>query len=668
MLLVIPITVVFALSYSAYILLGLNTIESIFLSISAIIIAMLTLSLFAGLQISAYIVCAIIVIVLGIATFKSIKSKRLLKDIIAFINNPAFAAFVVAVGIYAYFIHDNHLYTWDDFSHWGLAVRALVAFDGIDITPGILEPQTIGMPMWNAFLVSLSGMSEGYMLIGMWMLYWACLLLPVSRVKWDRSATVIVYTILMYALLMFISHQPRPNLYCDAMLSVVSGSLIAYYYLNKEKSDNYFYVLILGCALLPHIKNATGVAFAALVVSFPALDMFSDKGNLSKPNKRRLIYTVAAATVSGAYVYALKKIMRTGEFRDGRMWCNPMADITKALLNPIGIALVILMTASVAIFAVLRVKKNGHTLKAAVAFCAISAGLILWTAYNLEGNTRLLITQFAKNLWRLDIYGLRANLILLTMAAGGVLIYYFGINDKSKKAFSRIGLVFTVQMIIYLISVMLSYSKFTYGEGIKSADLYRYLLSFLAYAAIGGVGIIICEQDIFKSKWIRLSALGLVSAIILIFAMPKPLTLYNYEKDLKYTSTYNYKAELLGRDISSALGTQARVYVVTQGDSGHLANLIRNFSLPVYTSRESYSLGPPKSDVDGWSVELTPAQLSEYIIDREYTHLFILEIDDYFIQEYGHMFDDPSNIYTWKLYKIVETGDGDVRFMLLSDT
>jgi hypothetical protein len=211
---------------------------------------------------------------------------------------------------------------------------------------------------------------------------------------------------------------------------------------------------------------------------------------------------------------------------------------------------------------------------------------------------------------------------------------------------------------------MFSYSKFTYGEGIKSADLYRYLLSFLTYIAIGGVGILICEEKMWKSKWTKAGILGIITAIIAIFIMPKPLTLYNYEKDMDYTITYNYKAEQYGKDISSALGMDDKVYVVTQGDSGHLANLLRNFSLPVFTSRENYSLGPPKSDIDGWSVELTASELSKYIIDRGYTYLFILEIDDYFISEYGDMFNDPLDIQARKLYKTIKTDDNSIQFML----
>jgi hypothetical protein len=642
MLLIIPIAVIFALSYAVFVLLRKNTLESVFISVSSIVIAMLALTPVAGLQLSAYIICGIIAAALSLAILTSVKNKRFFKDIIAFINNPALAAFVIAAGVYAYFIHDNHLYTWDDFSHWGLAVRALMVFDGIHITQGILEPQTIGMPMWNAFLISLSGMSDGYMLIGMWFVYWACLLLPVSNMKWDKVLMVIVYSILMYVLLMFASHQPRPNLYCDAMLSVISGSLISYYFINKNKSEKHFLIIILGCALLPHIKNATGMAFAALVLCFIAVDVHANRKTISKLNKRRLIYAVAAAAASGIYAYALKKIMRTGEFRDGQMWCNPMADIAKAVINPIGIAILILLAALGVLSAVLQAKKHKHTLKAIISFCAIFTGLILWTTLNLEGNTRLLITQFAKNLWRLDIYGLKANLILLTMVAAGVLLYYFGINKDSKNTYLRIGRLLIAEMLIYIMSIMFSYSKFTYGEGIKSADLYRYLLSFLTYIAIGGVGILICEEKMWKSKW----------------------TIYNYEKDMDYTITYNYKAEQYGKDISSALGMDDKVYVVTQGDSGHLANLLRNFSLPVFTSRENYSLGPPKSDIDGWSVELTASELSKYIIDRGYTYLFILEIDDYFISEYGDMFNDPLDIQARKLYKTIKTDDNSIQFML----
>lgn len=70
----------------------------------------------------------------------------------------------------------------------------------------------------------------------------------------------------MYSILILISHEVRPNLYNDAMLSAVAGSLVGYYYINKNKSNNYIYIILAGVLLLPHIKRVVGILFAVFVI------------------------------------------------------------------------------------------------------------------------------------------------------------------------------------------------------------------------------------------------------------------------------------------------------------------------------------------------------------------------------------------------------------------
>ncbi len=666
MLLIKPLIIIFILSYAIYILLELNPLESIFISASGIIITMLIIVSVFGLQMSSYMLAGISFVAFCIAIYKSIRQKNFFKGIIQYINNPAFIVFLLSVSVYIFLVHDNHLYTWDDFSHWGLAVRSLIAFDGIHIASGILQPQTLGMPIFNAFIISLSGMNEGYMLSGMWFVYWACLLLPASGLKWNRAYTVAIYYVVMYAILMFMSHQPRPNLYCDAMLPVISGSLVAYYYVNKDKTKNYFIIIILGCVLLPHIKNATGILFSMLVFFLILREVYVSGKLKQNDIKKQIIISALAILASSIYSYVLKMLTGTGKFNEGQTWCHPLGDLIPAVASPLSLIFLLLSIALGIAAILLKNKKRKRSLPLFVSLCMTSIGFAASVIFKLEGNTKLLVSQFGKNILKLNIYGINLNLMLVVIISFIVIIYSFGIKKCLKKEYVKIWLVFLIGITIYTISLMLSYCKFSYAEGIKSACLDRYLLSAIAYPVIGGIGILMNKEKIWENRLAKTIIMGSLMLLTVVFIMPAPLTVYRYEKDIDYKTSYNYRAKIIGEEIISKVGMEGKVYVVTQGDSGHLANLLQYNSVPVFTSRENFSLCPleeVKSDLDA---HLTPTELSDYIISEGYTHLCILEIDDYFIDTYRDMFYGDANIETKKLYEIKKDGDHSVRFLLNS--
>ncbi len=187
--------------------------------------------------------------------------------------------------------------------------------------------------------MSLAGYKEGYMLCGMWFVYWTCLLLPVSRVKWDKAKPAAIYCIIVYSVLMLISHIVRPNLYNDAMLSVISGSLIGYYYVNKGKTFNYMYIMAAGISFLPHIKRVVGITFALFVLSICIFDIYLNK---DKNDKKSIILLY----VSGIFIILstiLDKIIKNNyivktasSLVNNEHWSNPIGSIVNALISAAG--------------------------------------------------------------------------------------------------------------------------------------------------------------------------------------------------------------------------------------------------------------------------------------------------------------------------------------------
>lgn len=168
MKLILPFLIVILFSYSLSSFLKLKSIESIFFGLILIINSLLILTYIFGLRVAVYIICLVTAFLLITNIIYCIKKKKFASHVIEFFNNPAFVIFVLIISVYSALIYDNHLFSWDDYSHWGLAVKAIYEFDGFNITQGILGPQTLGMPIFNSFIISVAGYKEGYMLCGLY--------------------------------------------------------------------------------------------------------------------------------------------------------------------------------------------------------------------------------------------------------------------------------------------------------------------------------------------------------------------------------------------------------------------------------------------------------------------------------------------------------------------
>lgn len=270
---------------------------------------------------------------------------------------------------------------------------------------------------------------------------------------------------------------------------------------------------------------------------------------------------------------------------------------------------------------------------------------------NLDSGSIILINAFIKNICKLKIYDVEAFKIIGVSAIICYLLLY-AIQENKKSFYIKQSFVFVIQGIIYLILLILSYSQFSQYEALKSASLSRYLSSFIFYIFIAAISVLLCKEDLWdniKCKTISVSIL-LIFVISTIF--PAPLTLFNYERNCIYKYTYNYEAQNFGNNIKKLTNKDDKIFVVSQKDDGYRQFLMKYYCLPLTINNKYYSLGPSKYEGDIWSKKITINQFKDYLIENNFTHVFLYTIDDYFIETYGVLFDDKSNIVKGKLFKI----------------
>ena len=664
MSLLMPFLLIIIFSISISLILKYNAIESLFLSLTAIIILLMVLIYFFEVSVAIIIMLIIMGLSAILSIILSIRDKSFLQGLTSYFNNPALVVFLLSVSFYSFIMYDKHLFVWDDYSHWGLAVKAIMEFGGYDIAPKILGDQTLGMPVLNVFITKIAGPKEGYMFCGMWFVYWASLLLPVSGLKWRRYKTIVFYSIVIYSVLMLLTHSYKPNLYNDAMLSIISGSLAGYYFLFKNRTKNYKWILLSGLILLVHIKRVVGLFFAIVVLSIYIYEYVADK---QKRNRQNLAYIIISS-VSIALSFVLYKIVlaryKIVVQTKGVSWCDPIGSILSAVKSPIGIGLLLLF-AALCVLAFIQFKKkrklpllNISALASFVLFC-------MYLFIKLDGGTMALINAFIKNAARIELHDCPGYVLIgisLTICAG---LYYVSIKNEYKKKYRHISILFITQGMLYCGLLLASYTQFSEGEALSSASLSRYLSSFIFYVLIAFIGVFSVKEDLlinYKTK-IKCS----IAALIFVFAfiMPKPLTLFYFEYKTIYEYTYNYEAQMYSYPVKAYTGNDDKTYVIAQGDSGFMKFLMQYYCLPRVALSKYWSLGPSKYEGDIWSKDISMQEFAEILVDDGYDYLFLYDIDDYLVETYAGLFQSPSEIAEGKLYKI-NVQDGKVLLSLVN--
>ena len=662
-MLILPFAIIILLAFALSVILKLKPMESVAAGVSSTIILLLVATLVSSLTAAVYIVCALSAALFAASVFLILKNKKLLAFLKDFFLNPGLIIFVLLFAVYAFQIYDNHVYSFDDFSYWGLASKAFLAHDGFKVPYGIIrQGQTNAMPVFNAFVTFFRGYNEGYLFCGMWLVYWAFLLLPISHLKWNRWKTAGIYVFLAYSILMFTSHEVRPSLYNDIMLAVIAGSLVAYYYAVRGEKKLAPIVILLGVAVLPHIKYFTGMAFAYFVL----IACFFGKGLIAKfkengKNKAKVTAVFLIPIVSNALQSLIRpQYIGSHTFTaDAHSWCTPGQSLASALGSYVGLALLAAAVVAFVFALVLRKKDRRRLMYAFTALGGLAAAALCAYLYlNLDAGTKHLINAYIKNLASLSIHEMELYKIIAVLLIVNVLIYLAVIKEEFKKKYKYLTILFIAMALVYCVGMMATYTRFSEAEAMASASLDRYMSSYIVFAIISALGALSVREISTDKKKTVLSGLVMIYTVLAI--MPAPFTLYNYEKNqLKYEQTGFYQNSLAADYITPKTAESDLIYIVNQGGSGISRLFMQYFAVTRHITGEK-SLGPVKYEGDKWSEDLSPEEWSEYLKSRGIDYLYLLNIDDYFIETYGSMFASEDDIMSGELYKI--NYDGKVTF------
>jgi hypothetical protein len=222
-----------------------------------------------------------------------------LRELAASVATPGVVLFVaLSVATWAKY-HGGYLTIWDEFSHWGVAIKELAATHQLSGPGGAIAYKDYppGTALWLYGLITLAGWSEGAALAGQAVLLWAVLAVLLTGVRWGEAARITATVALFYLLVVSFGHDVA-SLMVDHVLGAWLAGALAMWWTSRQDTPGLAWRLFPVVFALPLIK-ASGFALALTLAGVMALDAWLGRtpGQRLAPRKLLLAAVIALAPV-----------------------------------------------------------------------------------------------------------------------------------------------------------------------------------------------------------------------------------------------------------------------------------------------------------------------------------------------------------------------------------
>jgi len=265
---------------------------ALFAAITAITTVAYLFSLVGLLQPAAVVIFwAGVLLCLGMPVLIRRRSPELIPQLLS----PGIVLFVVYTVVQWSLFHGAEYFFWDEFSHWGLAVKELNFHDrlwGADSNVMFVHYPPVAT-VWHYFVTRNTGYSEASVLHAQFLLLLAPTMSLYRHVTWRRAYWIPV--VLSLQVFLFVNlGQGTSSLYMDHILAVVFGG-IAVAYLADETSPRNLVLFVPPLFCLALVKELGGFLAAAAAV-WIMVDRLLLAGTIRLPRGRQaMVQTLVVA-------------------------------------------------------------------------------------------------------------------------------------------------------------------------------------------------------------------------------------------------------------------------------------------------------------------------------------------------------------------------------------
>lgn len=596
--------------------------ESIPLSFFITIFIIYIMGILGSLKAGVYIV-VFLAFISFILSITRIIYKKSIRDSLSKIFTPAF--FIFGLLSILLFIANYHRLasSWDEFSHWADIVKAMFTINDFGTSPlshSTFKAYPPAMSIFQYFTLQLSGEFEEWIMYYAYQLVTLSLFMPfISKIKHRNVLTAILVFLVILVTPTIFFNDFYNIVYIDAFLGLLFGFTVGYIFLIREVDFLNAATTFLAIITLVLTKDA-GLFFAITSAFLFILKLIFGKIDLSGfQNQMKGRITLSFTVISAVF---LAKFSWNYEIT--------INNVTPGFDGKVNFK---------ELFTILIDKslnfRNTHSYRKDVLNSFVSS--LLSSSIQIGPLTLSpvhILVMFVVLFFIVIVISRRLDIIDL--------------SSHNKAYLSS----FYCSILIYIFGLLISYMyKFSEYEATILASFSRYI-SIVFAAGIMFFVIIILQYYLSKPHFSNLLTIMLVTVIIIA----PHSNIYSFISRSNVYSSISVRDPYinLSSQIANAIETEAsKVFVISQADSGYDYWALR-YSLRPHIVSNSYlwSIGEPFFEGDIWTARIGAKEWKEILLNEKYEYVVIYRLNDYFINNYGSLFADPSSINANAIYKV----------------
>lgn len=516
---------------------------------------------------------------------------------------------------------------WDDFSHWGYALKVMFYTGDLYTAPAYVNESASYPPastLWQYVILRAAG--AGYREdIALWangLFSAAGLLTAVKAMQRQR----VVAKAAVYALLSVIVLQIFPRSYSmlsiDTLLGIVTAAVLLAEFL-PERSRVTPWLEILGCFVLCHIKG-TGFGFALLIIIAAVLrraSIFRSRRRAGDP--RLLPFATPTAMLAAALAAQLSWAMHLKLMGVSERW------------------------------------QVGENILPALWDLAMGRG----PSYRGEVCSRFLHAFFMETVCGGAIPFPYIGWFVIALALGVLAFVLIRREDRRLVCAGvgtalGIGAVFTVSLLYIYLFV------FHQTEALALSSFHRYLTTACTVMMTTGVAFA-CTALSFRRLPVRSAVVVCLALLAALSGPPEYLVDAVTEAPIHAAQT-NHDAYLFRRAALRirSLGVESpRLYLITAYDWGLTQLRVGYELLPWRLPPHGTMLMTENSERVLGSVQCTWQEWRQVLLD-DYDYVYIFCPETQFVREFLPVFEDESQVVVDRMFRVIHTdADGILRTM-----
>ena len=582
--------------------------EQLPLAVGAVVVVLYVFALFGALKAGVYAVLGFAALALAAQAVCLVRERSAWKRLLT----PGCAAFFL-VALWLLMSFRGYMFSaWDDFSHWGAAVKNMSIFGAL---PTAVQEATLtytdyppATTLFSWLWTHLSGVfneEDAQRALNMMIM---CFLLPaMSGQDWKRPGRALCMSSVLFLLPLIFQENVFRTLQVDVLMGCMTLYALWTWFLSDQNIAGVSVVML----LLPLVKG-TGAAMAALVLVIIGVDILCSR----RQKKIALIGLMAGLLLIGKLSWNVFLNIH----QIGGVWnqdAMTLGNVIRALTG-----------------------RGTAQQKSIMGLYAEKLG-----ASDLWGSADAVRMSFV--VWML----VTAVVQHLSLACVG--------EDEKKRLLRTYRMLF-VGMALYVVALMLMYLFiFRPDEAIYLGSLQRYLATFMI-PLVGFTALTAIQKADQKGLPGGLHAplCGLLCFALVV--SPAAVVRETITASTRIQTVYEERmSDLIPYEVTSQLDSCTdRVYLVATGDNGWQYYKGAYQLAPVPVQEGMWTTWPVAVKTADWG-EISAVEYSAQDWARilsEFTHVYLDTVNQRFIEDYETLF--ASDVREGMLYRVEKTGDG----------